>query len=56
MWINVGTLALALGMIPLMCSAYGGTGFALSYSAVIVTRFGLIGLAVFVNNPCRITH
>lgn len=46
MWINLGTLALALGLISILCSAYGSLGFAIAYSAVIVIRFGLIGVGV----------
>lgn len=46
MWINLGALALALGLIPILCTVFGALGFALAYSAVIIVRFGLIGLTV----------
>lgn len=44
MWINLGTLAYALAVIPLLSVAYGAPGFAFAYSSVIIMRMVLIGV------------
>lgn len=46
MWINLGTLALALGLVPVFRTALGALGFGLAYSALIILKFGLTGLTV----------
>lgn len=53
MWINLGTLALALCLIPLLSVTYGSYGFVIAYSAVIVTRLGLVGASALFGRISR---
>lgn len=51
MWINIGALALATGLVPYLSLVYGARGFALAYAAIVVARLGLIGAAVLLSGP-----
>lgn len=46
MWINLGALAVAFGLIPVLCSTYGAMGFVIAYFAVIVSRICLVALVI----------
>lgn len=53
MWINLGTLTLALAIVPLLCLVYGAIGFVVAYAALTMLRLGLIGMIVMLDPAIR---
>jgi O-antigen/teichoic acid export membrane protein len=55
MWINLATLALAAALVPGLSLAYGATGFAVAYAAIILARTLLVIFAV-IHDHIKLKH